>query len=394
MCYQLIQQFTNPQNGLAVGKRKSATGVIVTLREACDILEISEGAYLKWSSSSRKREQGTPESEKKKLVSILFDQTLKQLFEEHKRQSGYRRLTTCFQDQREACPSDSLLHQALISEKTVRLSLSRQGLKVKVKRSFKPSMTERTDFADTIKNLLLTNSNVTELVSMSIDYSTITDQQRKELALPNASPLRLIATQPRQVLVSDITYLPTSMKDRPWIYLCAWQDQYTKNVLGYILAYDQTSLTTNKALSAALKYDDLNRENTMICHADGGKQYTCDAALLLITQNRSVRSITRRNNTHDNAQAESLWARIKCELDIKHKNKGSLIFEDLKHAKTVLNEYLMYYNESRPHSSLGNRSPIIFEQRWLKDNEMSPMPSLLVVPPNVKAPKTNLTKKS
>lgn len=388
MRYELIQEFTTSKLLNERDNGHSCRRIVVSLREACDVLDIREGSYSKWRKTSSERAHLSTQFDRKQSSRRLFDQRVNELFIKHKRKCGYRRLATCVQQLKASQPADSLLNAVLVTEKTVRQSMRRQGLKVKVRQSFKPSMTERTDIADTLKNLLLTNSGVDELLGMPIDYSSISEDQGGLLELPDCKPYRLQATQPRQVLVSDITYLPTVASESGWTYLCAWQDQYTKRVLGHTLAYEQTAQTMCEALRQALNHKGLDREYNMICHADGGGQYTGNTAKELLTKHKAARSITRRGNTHDNAQAESLWARLKCDLDIKRGYKRDLIFRDLAHAKAVIDEYIGYYNSSRPHSSLANKSPITFEHCWERKNKMSKMPKLEVVPPSTNARKT------
>ena len=52
----------------------------------------------------------------------------------------------------------------------------------------------------------------------------------------------------------------------------------------------------------------------------------------------------------DNAQAESLWSRLKTE---KLEARDWPVFSDLADAQVSVSEYFNYYNPDRRHSSIG-----------------------------------------
>ena len=61
----------------------------------------------------------------------------------------------------------------------------------------------------------------------------------------------------------------------------------------------------------------------------------------------------------DNAQSESFFSRFKAELI-----EGGA-FADLEEARSEIFTYIEgYYNRVRLHSSLGNETPIEFEEEW------------------------------
>ena len=52
----------------------------------------------------------------------------------------------------------------------------------------------------------------------------------------------------------------------------------------------------------------------LLGHADRGEQYCGNAYRQLLHNQRAVRSQSRRGDCYDNAQAESLWSRLKIEV--------------------------------------------------------------------------------
>ncbi|MEW6155665.1 MAG: integrase core domain-containing protein, partial [Actinomycetota bacterium] len=94
-------------------------------------------------------------------------------------------------------------------------------------------------------------------------------------------------------------------------------------------------------------------------HSDRGCQYTSDAykktcAALGITQ--SMGSV---GDSYDNAMAESFFSSFKREL------VDDADFTTKAEARPLIFEWLIWYNRTRLHSSLGYIPPEEFEQLWL-----------------------------
>jgi transposase InsO family protein len=72
--------------------------------------------------------------------------------------------------------------------------------------------------------------------------------------------------------------------------------------------------------------------------------------------------MSRADDPYDNAFAESLWSRLKTELEMP---KGG--YENLKILRSVLFEFIEgYYNRQRLHSSLKYEFPLDFETQWVE----------------------------
>ena len=75
-----------------------------------------------------------------------------------------------------------------------------------------------------------------------------------------------------------------------------------------------------------------------------------------------VQSMSRADDPYNNAWAESLWSRLKAELDML---KGG--YESLEKLKSVLFEYIDgYYNIRRLHSGLNYLNPAAFEAMYYR----------------------------
>ena len=97
-----------------------------------------------------------------------------------------------------------------------------------------------------------------------------------------------------------------------WAYLAAFQDVYTKRVVGWQVLGSMPEELVVSALRQAL----FSRQPVagLLVHSDRGGQYCGNAYRRLLTERHLVRSMSRRGECYDNAQAESLWSRVKTEV--------------------------------------------------------------------------------
>jgi transposase InsO family protein len=157
--------------------------------------------------------------------------------------------------------------------------------------------------------------------------------------------------RPNQVYVGDITYLPVGGK---WCYMATWIDAFTRVVKGYCVDnHMETSLVT-RALSMAI--NEHSPGQGLIIHTDGGSQYSSKAFRSVLATNKFEQSMTRKDNHYDNAMAESFFGRMKAELLEK---QG---FRDCQQAKSLVFEYIHYYNTKRIHSGISNQVPAEYEK--------------------------------
>ena len=79
--------------------------------------------------------------------------------------------------------------------------------------------------------------------------------------------------------------------------------------------------------------------------------------------------MSRADDPYDNAFAESLWSRLKTELEMP---KGG--YENLTILRSILFEFIEEYraanryNRHRLHSSLSYEFPVEFETNWFDKN--------------------------
>lgn len=161
------------------------------------------------------------------------------------------------------------------------------------------------------------------------------------------------STEPNQVWVTDITYIPTK---EGWLYLAGVKDIYTCEIVGYSMGSRMTKELVTNALIKAVRNKRPNRG--LIHHSDRGSQYCARSYQKMVKNFGFASSMSRRGNCFDNAPMESFWGSLKQEL-VHHR-----CYAAREEAMQDITEYIeIFYNRQRRHSRLGNVSPAVFAQR-------------------------------
>lgn len=128
-------------------------------------------------------------------------------------------------------------------------------------------------------------------------------------------------------------------------------DLADRKIIGYSLS---THLTAQATVIAAWNHARQYRAITpgFIFHSDRGVQYASHQFTRIIQHNTLAQSsMSRKANCWDNATAESFFKTIKMELI------NPIQFENQRHLKTEIFEYIQWYNNKRIHQSLGYLTP-------------------------------------
>lgn len=162
------------------------------------------------------------------------------------------------------------------------------------------------------------------------------------------------ASAPNQVLVSDITYLPSRSG---WLYLTVFIDLFSRMIVGWCVSTSLSHEGVLKALYRAIWRRGLSAG--MMIHSDRGVQYCCEAFRKALAIHKFVQSMSRKGNCWDNAVAESFFGTLKSEW------LSEIELYDRDHAEKELFKYIeQYYNGQRIHTTLG-MSPVMFESKKL-----------------------------
>lgn len=151
-------------------------------------------------------------------------------------------------------------------------------------------------------------------------------------------------TASNQVWCSDITYIPMR---KGFMYLVVVMDWHSRKVLSWRLSNTMDTEFCIAALEEALK----KYGKPQIFNTDQGSQFTSDAFSGLLTENGISISLDGRGRYLDNIFIERLWRSLKYEEIYLH------AYENGIEARQGIKKWLNFYNEIRPHSSLGGETP-------------------------------------
>ena len=147
-----------------------------------------------------------------------------------------------------------------------------------------------------------------------------------------------------QVWSCDITYIP--MK-QGFLYLVAVIDWHSRLVLSWRLSNTMDKSFCVEALQEALdRYGKPEIFNT-----DQGVQFTCAAFIDTLSAHGIRISMDGKGRCLDNIFCERLWRSLKWE-EVYLK-----AYKTVAEAKAEIGKWFTFYNNERPHQSLGNMTP-------------------------------------
>ena len=151
-------------------------------------------------------------------------------------------------------------------------------------------------------------------------------------------------TRANQVWSTDISYIP--MK-RGFVYLVAVIDWFSRRVLSWKLSITMDVSFCLEALDEALiKYGKPEVFNT-----DQGSQFTSEAFTGRLKKEGIDISMDGKGRWCDNVFIERFWRSIKYEEVYLH------AYESVSEARGRISQYIQFFNNRRPHSSLQAQTP-------------------------------------
>lgn len=162
------------------------------------------------------------------------------------------------------------------------------------------------------------------------------------------------ATAPDQKWVADFTYIWTR---EGWLYFAAVLDLYSRRIVGWSMQSTMTAqLVTDALITAVWRRGGVPAES-LLHHSDQGSQYASEDFQRQLAGLGITCSMSRSGNVWDNAVMESFFSTLKTERC--HRRR----YASRDDARADIFDYVeRFYNPIRRHSTLGNRSPIAFEQ--------------------------------
>ncbi len=151
--------------------------------------------------------------------------------------------------------------------------------------------------------------------------------------------------QPNQVWSTDITYIETK---KGFCYLVAIVDWYSRAILSYRISNTMEVNFCIDALNEAIaKYG-----APLIFNTDQGSQFTAASFIDVLIANNINVSMDGKGRATDNAVIERFWR------SVKHEDIFPNEYRTMEEVINGVAKYIDFYNNRRPHSSLGYRNPM------------------------------------
>ena len=151
-------------------------------------------------------------------------------------------------------------------------------------------------------------------------------------------------THVNQVWSTDITYVRLN---KGFVYLSAIIDWHSRYVLSWRLHIDMEASNCVELLSDTLSM----YNHCEIFNTDQGSQYTSSVFTECLLNNNIQISMDGKGRWADNIWVERLWRSVKYEC--LYLRNFTTVLECIK----ILTEYFNFYNNKRPHQSLGGMTP-------------------------------------
>jgi putative transposase len=174
---------------------------------------------------------------------------------------------------------------------------------------------------------------------------------------------------PNQSWVGDFTYIATK---EGWLFLAVVIDLFSRKVIGWSMRSDMQRDLVIDAREMAWFARKPGKNAGLVFHSDRGSQagvpgkrsllagveYASDDFRKVLEHCTITPSMSRKGNCWDNACSETLFGSLKVERLYGEQ------FETIREAKDATIAWLLWYNQTRMHSTLDYISPVQFEENW------------------------------
>ncbi|WP_392749249.1 IS3 family transposase [Streptomyces sp. LN590] len=191
---------------------------------------------------------------------------------------------------------------------------------------------------------------------------SLTKQDTMAAPAPDLVGRDFRADRPGTKIVGDITYIPTA---EGWLYLAAWLDLATREIIGYSMADHHRAELVVDALDMAANLGRLQPH--CVIHSDRGSEYTSTQLRAKIRELDGRQSMCRTGICYDNAAAESFWAVLKEEI-------GTRFWPDRAAARAEIFTFIeTFYNRRRlrKHINWGYLTPHETRLRYQQDQTLA-----------------------
>lgn len=152
----------------------------------------------------------------------------------------------------------------------------------------------------------------------------------------------------QEVLFSDIFQFKLS--DGSWVYCCFVIRRKTRQVLSFCYSWGMRAELVSESITRVDLVTDLT-DIEVIFHSDQGKQYGAKATIDACINLHFERSMSRAGTPTDNPIAERFVETFKLAVVERYS------YRTIGEFNQFAEQWLNFYNNTRPHESLGQSSP-------------------------------------
>lgn len=192
------------------------------------------------------------------------------------------------------------------------------------------------------------------LISIRQDSKDLYDKEQRKYK--NHLNQEFTATHPNEIWVSDVTYFKLKTKV---FYICAIIDLYSRMVVGYRISHKNSTQLTKGTFKQA--YENRQPDNNLLFHTDRGANYRSNTFCSYLKSLNVTQSFSRAHIPYDNSVMESFFSSLKREELYRTKYRSENEF------RTAVKNYMIFYNEKRPHAKNGYKTPIKKELEFLSN---------------------------
>jgi len=169
---------------------------------------------------------------------------------------------------------------------------------------------------------------------------------------PRIQALPSVALKPNERWATDLCRVWCGRDG--WAVLALIIDCYTRELLGWHLSRSGKSKTAEAALEQALiaRFGTLGRvPETFLLRSDNGLVFTSRSYTALVRSYGLQQEFITPHCPEQNGMVERVIRTLKEQCTHRHR------FETLQHASRVIGDWIMFYNNQRPHQSLKMKTP-------------------------------------
>jgi putative transposase len=163
------------------------------------------------------------------------------------------------------------------------------------------------------------------------------------------------ACRPNELWVADFSYL------RCWegvVFFSFVIDVFSRKVVGWQFAAHMRTTLVLDALRMALSTRERVQEVRLIHHSDRGSQYLSGDYTQTLVDHDVLASVGSTGDAYDNSMAESFVDSFKTELI------NDRVWRTRSQLELAIVEYISWFNDSRLHENLGDRTPREIEELY------------------------------